>query len=109
MTKPLPPAIQDFFDGKNARNWPLALSGFSHDAVVRDEHREYIGHDAIAEWLNSSTAQYDDQVTVQGIEADGAELVVSGEVSGSFPGSPIIFRFRFAMADEKISQLAIAS
>jgi SnoaL-like domain len=109
MSIPLPSAVQDFFSGKNARDLPLALSGFAPDSVVKDEHHEYIGRDAIAEWLNASTARYDDQVTVQGIEADGTDVVVLGEVSGTFPGSPINLRFRFAMAEGKISQLAIGS
>ena len=109
MSITLPPAVQDFFDGKNARNLPLALSGFSSDPIVKDEHHEYIGPDAIAEWLKSSTVQYDDQVTVQGIEADGTDVVVLGKVSGTFPGSPIVLRFRFAIAEGKILQLAIAS
>jgi SnoaL-like domain len=109
MSITLPSAVQDFFSGKNARNLPLALSGFSPDPVVKDEHHEYIGRDAIAEWLNSSTAQYDDQVAVQGSEADGTDVVVLGEVSGTFPGSPIVLRFRFAMAEGKISELAIGS
>ena len=108
MTMPLPPAAQDFFSGKNARDLPLALSGFSSHPVVKDEHHEYIGQDAIAEWLKSATAQYDDQVTVQGTEADGTDVVVLGEVSGTFPGSPIVLRFRFSMADGNISQLSIA-
>lgn len=109
VTVHLPPAVQDFFDGKNTRNLPLALSGFSSDPVVKDEYHEYIGPDAIAEWLKSSTVQYDDQVTVQGIEADGTDVVVLGKVSGTFPGSPIILQFRFAIAEGKILQLAIAS
>lgn len=109
MSMPLPSAVQDFFSGKNARNLPLALSGFSSDPVVKDERHEYIGQNAIAEWLKSSTAQYDDQVIVQGIETDGTDVVVLGEVSGTFPGSPIVLRFRFAMAEGKISQLSIAS
>ena len=106
---PLPPAVQYFLSGKNARDLPLALTGFSSDPVVKDEHHEYIGHDAIAEWLQSSTTQYDDQVRVQGVEADGADVVVLGEVSGTFPGSPIVLRFRFSMTEGKISQLFIAS
>jgi SnoaL-like domain len=109
MTISLPPSVQDFFDGKNARNLPLALSGFSSNPVVKDEHHAYLGHDAIAKWLMASTAKYDDQVTVQSVEQDGSDIVVFGEVAGTFAGSPIVLRFRFSMADGKISQLAIAS
>ena len=111
MSDTLPPSVQAYFTGKNARDFALAVSGFASHAVVKDEHKDHVGLGEIAEWIKASTAAYDDQVTVQHIEADGApsegEVVVTGEVAGNFPGSPIVLRFRFGLADGLIERLAI--
>ena len=108
MTTTLPPAIDAYFKGKNARNFTLAVSGFSDSAVVKDEHCDHVGPDAIRAWIQDSTAKYDDQVTVQGTTFEGEDFVVLGEVAGTFPGSPIRLRFRFTLQDECIVRLAIA-
>ncbi len=108
MTDTLPPAIDAYFKGKNARDIPLAVSGFSASAVVKDEHCDHVGPEAIGAWIKDSTAKYDDQVTVQSTTIEGEDVVVLGEVAGTFPGSPIRLRFRFNMQDEHIARLAIA-
>lgn len=35
------------------------------------------------------------------------ENILSAEISGSFPGSPIILKFHFEIIDEKIQQLKV--
>jgi len=42
-------------------------------------------------------------------EKRGIEAVVSVEVSGTFPGSPITLDYHFIVANEKISSLTIDS
>lgn len=108
MTETLPPPVQAYFTGKNARDFTLAVSGFAPDAVVKDEHRDHVGPTEIAAWVKASTAAYADHVTIQNVEADGADMVVSGEVAGNFPGSPIVLRFRFGLEEGLIARLAIA-
>ncbi len=106
MPHTLPESIEHYFTGKNARDFALAVSGFASHAVVKDEHKDHVGVEEIAAWVKASTAAYDDQVTVQHDETDGAEVVVTGEVAGSFPGSPIVLRFRFGLEDGLIARLA---
>ena len=107
MTDTMPASVEAYFTGKNARDFALAVSGFAAHAVVKDEHKDHVGLDEIRAWMESSTAAYDDQVTVQGVEGDGDDVVVTGEVAGSFPGSPIVLRFRFRVVDGLIARLAI--
>lgn len=107
MTDTLPHSVQAYFTGKNARDFAMAVSGFAARAVVKDEHKDHVGVAEIVAWVEASTAAYDDQVTVQNVESDGAEVVVTGEVSGNFPGSPIVLRFRFGLAEGLIARLAI--
>lgn len=108
MATNLPLSLSAYFTGKNARNFAQAVSGFAPDAVVKDEHRDHVGTEEITAWVEASTAAYDDQVTVRDVETDGNDVVVTGEVAGTFPGSPIVLRFRFTMADSLIRRLAIA-
>ena len=107
MSDTLPACVHAYFTGKNARDFALAVSGFVAHAVVKDEHKDHVGVEEIAAWVEASTAAYDDQVTVQNVEADGADVVVTGEVAGSFPGSPIVLRFRFGLGEGLIARLAI--
>lgn len=104
----LPKAIASYFEGKNTRDFPLAVSGFAPSARVKDEHRDHVGADAIAAWIADSAAKYDDQVTILSASTDTDHIVVTGEVAGTFPGSPIVLKFRFAVDGEQITQLAIA-
>ena len=109
MPNNLPPAVAAYFKGKNTRDIPLAVSGFADSAVVKDEHRDHVGPDAIGAWIKDSTAKYDDLITVQSAKTDGDSIVVLGEVAGTFPGSPILLGFQFTVQDNRIVRLAIAA
>jgi hypothetical protein len=78
---------------------------FTADAVVEDEGHEYKGVEAIRAWRTSVPAvRYD----VREPGSDGADVVAKAEITGDFPGSPVILSFRFTFtADERISALRI--
>jgi hypothetical protein len=46
-------------------------------------------------------------VTPKGVDREGDLIVVTAEVSGAFPGSPIHLGFSFRTAGEKIAALTI--
>ncbi len=108
MEEDLPPAIRSYFSGKNARDFVKAASGFSSSAVVKDESRDHKGTDAIRTWIAETTARYDDRAEVRAASSDGDDVEVSAEVSGNFPGSPIVLRFKFTLDDGRISRLEIS-
>lgn len=109
MNGDLPQSIADYFSGKNARDVATALSGFAPDATVLDEERRHVGHEAITAWMRETAAQYSDHSTVLGAEAEGHRILVTAQVSGTFPGSPIVLRYAFSIQDGLITQLTIAS
>jgi hypothetical protein len=43
MTLSLPPSIDHYFAGKNARDFAAAAAGFALAAVVKDEERRHEG------------------------------------------------------------------
>jgi hypothetical protein len=109
MNEALPSAVENYFSGKNSRDFALAASGFSSSAVVKDEGRDHQGPDAIRTWIEATTAKYDDRAEVRAISSNGAHAEVTAAVSGKFPGSPIVLRFKFTLDDGQISRLEIAS
>lgn len=108
MSVSLPPAVQDYFAGKNARDLDRAVSGFAPTAVVRDEGGDHAGPVAIRAWIGDTVARYDDEAHVRSAAARGDDVEVVAGVSGTFPGSPIVLRFSFTLKDDRIVRLAIA-
>lgn len=108
MSNTLPQPVTAFFEGRNARDFEAALSGFAAEAIVRDESRSHRGHDAINAWMEETVAQYDDRSELRGIETNGEDVVATAEVSGTFPGSPVTLRYRFTLEGDKIASLEIA-
>jgi len=108
MKETLPSAIQGYFAGKNARDFAMAVSGFSASAVVKDEGRDHQGPGAIRTWIEETAAKYDDRAEVRAVSSSGDTLEVTANVTGKFPGSPILLRFKFTLDDGQISRLEIA-
>lgn len=109
MTDSLPSSIAEYFAGKNARDYVQALSGFAPEAIVSDEERQHVGALEIQQWMEESAAQYNDRSQIKGATTEGDRTVVTAEVSGTFPGSPIVFRYAFTLRDGLITSLAIDS
>lgn len=100
--------VEAYFEGRNARDLARALSGFSETAVVHDEGRTHRGRAEISAWMQNTIEAYDDHSRLLRVEADGADLIATAEVSGNFPGSPITLRYRFVTDGGMISSLEIA-
>ena len=107
MTPAMPQSIADYFAGKNARDYPKAFSGFAPEAAVSDEERQHVGAGAIQRWMEKTAADYNDQSQVREVAIEGERAVVTAEVSGAFPGSPIVLRYVFTLRDGLIISLAI--
>jgi hypothetical protein len=82
---------------------------FTDDAEVVDEGRTYRGHDEIRDWRETVTSKYTYTVEVVQSEAVGAErYVVTAQLEGNFPGSPVQLQFGFVLHDGLIAALEIA-
>ena len=107
MAQPLPAPLADYFAAANRHDIAGMLAPFASDASVRDEGQTHVGTEAIRAWLNHTTTKY--RVTVDVLDITGAAeaLAVIGRVSGNFPGSPANLTYRFTLADDTITSLAI--
>jgi ketosteroid isomerase-like protein len=107
MPADLPPPIGAYFEAANAHDADLLASLFTPGASVRDEGEQMIGHAAIRGWAEKTFRKYDLTMEPKSVERAGGAIVVTTEVSGAFPGSPIRLGFRFGIADGKIDALEI--
>lgn len=76
-------------------------------AVIRDERRVHHGLEAIREWRVDTMARTPFEVRPLSVETHGEEVTVKAEVSGAFPGSPVVLAHRFIVRDDRIVSLEI--
>ena len=105
----LPPVIQRYVDASNAHDVKSILACFEDDAVVRDENETRHGKIEIERWASETTDKYKFHFEPLSVGDRNNETVVTMEVSGSFPGSPIALDYHFIVTNEKISSLFINS
>ena len=105
----LPPLIQRYIDASNAHDVELILECFADDAVVRDENATHRSKIDIGHWATTTIEKYKFQFKPLSSQERGNESVVSVEVSGTFPGSPLSLDYHFTIANDKIASLIIDS
>lgn len=99
--------IETYFDATKAAGAAAPVGAFADDAIVNDEGRTHIGHDAIRAWWRGANAQY--QHTVEPCEAceERGLTIVRAKVTGRFPGSPVLLTFAFQLRGGRIAALEI--
>ena len=100
----MPSAVQAFF---TAEDLDSVVSAFTPDAVVKDEGNTYRGRQAIREWRVAARQKY--RYVAEPIETitQGARVKVRANVSGNFPGSPVILSYVFRLTAGQIDELEI--
>jgi hypothetical protein len=104
-----PPVIQGYIEASNAHDVKAIVDCFSDDAVVRDENAMRHGKIDIGGWATETIQKYEFQFKPLTADNRGAKTILSVEVSGSFPGSPITLDYHFTIANDKIQSLIIDS
>ena len=105
----LPPVIQRYIDASNTHDVKSILACFNDDAVVRDENETHRGKIDIERWITTTIQKYNFQFKPLSSQERENETLVSVEVSGTFPGSPISLDYHFTIAHDKIACLTIDS
>jgi ketosteroid isomerase-like protein len=105
----LMPIIQSYVAASNAHDVKSILACFADDAVVHDENATRRGKIDIERWASETIDKYKFHFRPLSAEHRADETVVSIEVSGSFPGSPVTLDYHFSVVNEKISSLIIDS
>ncbi|HKA20701.1 MAG TPA: nuclear transport factor 2 family protein [Blastocatellia bacterium] len=96
-------------DASNAHDVKSTLACFTDDGVVRDENETHRGQIDIEHWLLTTIKKCKFQFKALSSQERDNETVVSIEVSGAFPSSPISLDYHFNITNDKISSLMIDS
>jgi ketosteroid isomerase-like protein len=107
-TLTLPPILTTMVAALNAQDGAAFIACFADDAVVRDEGKVLYGKAAIQSWFVDVNRKYQATFHVTDLTFVDGEPVLTGNVSGTFDGSPIQLRYYTALDDGKIIALKIA-
>lgn len=103
----LPEPIAAYFSAD--RQNPDALARcFTAQATVKDEGQTRAGLDAIHAWKAAASARFAYTTEPFALDQDNGHHIVSGRVTGNFPGSPVNLRYRFRLERGLIASLEIA-
>lgn len=103
----LPKPIADYFEAANRHDPEAATALFADNAMVQDEGQTLRGKQAISGWLQQTTDKYRPTAAVLESREHDGETLVTTQVSGNFPGSPLQLQYRFRCQGDHIAQLGI--
>lgn len=101
----LPKVIADLVTSQNNFDSVAYANCFSETAVVFDEGKTHNGRKEIEHWIKKANEEY--QAVMNPIEYSATEEILKAEVSGNFPGSPIILSYHLKLEDGLINSLKI--
>ena len=100
MTLTLPKTLDRYIAAQNAHDVDGMVACFAPDARVRDEGRDYSGHDEIREWKRETIAKYGISIEPLSQKEDGETATVVARVTGNFPGSPANLTYNFGIGQD---------
>lgn len=103
----LPEPISAYFEADRHDGHAVARC-FTRNGVVLDEGRTHSGAAAIEAWKNEASAKYSYTAEPRTLEVQGGRYVVTSQMSGDFPGSPLDLRYTFLLERGKIASLEVA-
>lgn len=103
----LPSPIEAFFQANSRLDADAMLAPFAGDAIARDEGEIHRGAAAIGAWIRKSSVAVAAVAKPRSVESEGGSHRVAAEVSGNFPGSPIMLDFSFRLSGGRIAELEI--
>ena len=109
MAIELPEPVSGYFSADRNADTDAVIRQFADNAVVIDEGRTHVGHDAIRSWMINSAAQYSYVVEPFDVTTEAGLTVVTAHLEGNFPGSPVDLRYRFGLDGDRIASLEIGA
>lgn len=78
---------------------------FTENAVVFDEGKTHNGKKEIENWIDKANNEF--KTVMKPLEYNENENILSAEISGTFPGSPVFLKYHFELTDGYIQSLRI--
>ncbi|GAA4573174.1 nuclear transport factor 2 family protein [Planotetraspora kaengkrachanensis] len=104
----LPEPVAAYLRAKRSHDSEALVATLTEDALITDDGRRYQGADAVRAWNDEASKKVRATYEVKDVADDDGRTLVTVEVGGDFPGSPVVLRFDFTVDGDKISALTIA-
>lgn len=101
----LPKVVADLVKAQDNYDSVAYSNCFSETAEVFDEGKTHNGRKEIEHWIEKANREY--KITMTPLEYSITEQTLKANISGTFPGSPLILHYHFEFKDEKIQSLKI--
>lgn len=105
----LPHAVAALIAAQNNYDSTVFSEQFTIDATVYDEGQFYNGRPAIKQWNQMTNDKYSVTLMPVAFMNEDAHSILTVQVSGNFPGSPIDLKYQFTFERDQIKTLKISS
>ena len=103
----LPQLIAQFVETQNTYDSEAYTECFTETAIVHDEGRTHTGKKEIRAWIADANDRYRSVMKPLQYDESGSDGVLTAEVSGTFPGSPLVLKFHLVLKDGLIDSLKV--
>ncbi len=105
MNIQLTPLTARFVESMNAHDSAAFITCFATEAVVEDEGHTHRGTVEIKAWIEQAFAKFQPVLEVASVTDTETGAAITGPVSGSFPGSPVVLNYHLTIAQDQITEL----
>jgi len=102
----LPKVVADLVKAQNNFDSVSYANCFTERAVVFDEGKTHNGKKEIENWIEKANKEY--QATMKPLEYSEEKQELKAEISGPFPGSPIVLTYQFKLLNGQVQSLKIS-
>jgi len=99
--------VERFIETQHIYDSEAFAECFTGIAIVHDEGNTHTGKDEIQQWIEHAMNAYKSKFEPLNYEQTGSNGVLTANVSGTFPGSPIVLKFNFGFKDNHIDYLKV--
>lgn len=103
----LPEIIRDLVNAQNNFDSAAFANCFSETATVFDEGKNYKGKNEIKAWIEKASKEYNAVMKPLDFVGDAEKGNLKAEVSGTFPGSPLVLTYHLEFEENQIESLEI--
>jgi len=107
MDVQLPSIISELIIAQNNQNSTAYTNCFTETAIVKDEGNTYRGKTEIWNWIEAANNTVQPMMKALTYKGSDKECVLSAEVSGNFPGSPVVLEYYHTIENDLINTLRI--
>ncbi len=103
----IPQVVERFIETQHIYDSKAFAECFTESAIVHDEGKTHNGKEEIEQWIAHAMEAYRSQLKPLQYEESASKGVLTAEVSGTFPGSPIVLKFNFGLKGGLIESLNV--